>query len=91
MMALAHLGGSDLIAALPRRLFQHHGARFGLVGAELPLKRKPDPIHAITTKVALMDSGVSWLMEVVAESTKDYPTSRIRTRRGSGRLDSSED
>jgi DNA-binding transcriptional LysR family regulator len=81
MMALAHLASSDLIASLPRRLVQHHGARFGLIAAELPLKRKPDPIQAITTKAALMDAGVSWLIEVVAECTQDQPPSRLRIRR----------
>jgi DNA-binding transcriptional LysR family regulator len=81
MMALAHLAGSDLIASLPRRLVQHHGARFGLVAAELPLPRKPDPIQAITTKPALMDAGVSWLMDIVAECTQDQPTLRVRRPR----------
>jgi DNA-binding transcriptional LysR family regulator len=80
MMGLAHLANSDLIASLPRQLVQHHGARFGLVAAELPLKRKPDPIQAITTKAALMDAGVSWLMEVVVECTREQPTSRLRKR-----------
>ena len=58
---------SELIASLPRRLVQHLVARFGLIAADLPLKRKPDPIQAVTTKAALMDTGVSWLMEVVVE------------------------
>ena len=81
MMALANLTSSDLIASLPRRLVRHHGPRFGLVAAELPVKRKPDPIQAITTKAALMDAGVSWLMQVVAECTQDKPTSRLRRQR----------
>jgi DNA-binding transcriptional LysR family regulator len=81
MMALAHLASSDLIASLPRRLVQHHGPRFGLIAAELPLKRKPDPIQAIATKAALMDAGVSWLIEVVAECTQDQPPSRLGIRR----------
>jgi DNA-binding transcriptional LysR family regulator len=81
MMALAHLASSELIASLPRRLVQHHGARFGLIAAELPLKRKPDAIRAITTKAALMDTGVSWLIEVVVECTQDQPRLRLRRRR----------
>jgi DNA-binding transcriptional LysR family regulator len=68
MMALAHLASSDLIAALPRRLAGSHAARFGLTSAELPFKRKPDPILAIATKAAMMDDGVSWLMEVLVSS-----------------------
>ena len=72
---------SELIASLPRRLVQHHGARFGLIATELPLKRKPDPIQAITTKAALMDAGVSWLIEVVVECTQNQPRLRLRKRR----------
>jgi DNA-binding transcriptional LysR family regulator len=80
MMALAHLASSDLIASLPRHLVQRHGRRFGLIAAELPLKRKPDPIQLITTKAALIDAGVSWLMGIVAECTKDQPISPARRR-----------
>ena len=68
MMALAHLASSDLIAALPRRLVASHAARFDLVSAELPFKRKPDPIFAIATRAAMMDDGISWLMDVLVNS-----------------------
>jgi DNA-binding transcriptional LysR family regulator len=84
MMALAHLANSDLIASLPRHLVRQHGARFGLIAAELPLKRKPDPIQAITTRAALMDAGVSWLMEVLVKCTREQPTSRLRRRPATG-------
>ena len=67
MMALPHLSGSDLIAALPRRLVARHAARFGLTAAELPLKRKPDPVHAVATSAAIMDAGIAWLMDLIAE------------------------
>jgi DNA-binding transcriptional LysR family regulator len=79
MMALAHLAASDMIAALPRHLIQYHGARFGLVAAELPVARKPDPIQAITTKAALMDNGVAWLVKIVAECLEEHSTQRGRT------------
>jgi DNA-binding transcriptional LysR family regulator len=68
MMALAHLASSDLIAALPRRLVANHAARFGLVSAELPIKRKPDQVLAIATRAAMMDDGISWLMGVLVSS-----------------------
>lgn len=68
MMALAHLSSSDLLAALPRRLVATEGARFGLVSAELPLKRKPEPIQAVATRAAMMDDGIAWLMQVLAAS-----------------------
>ena len=68
MMALAHLSSSDLIAALPRRLVESHAARFGLTSVELPVKRKPDPILAVTTKAAMMDNGVAFVVDVLAAS-----------------------
>ena len=68
MMALAHLPSSDLIAALPRRLVARHAAHFGLVSAELPFKRKPDPIQAVATRAAMMDDGIAWLMKVLVGS-----------------------
>jgi DNA-binding transcriptional LysR family regulator len=68
MLALAYLPSSDLIAALPRRLVERHAARFGLTSVALPFKRKPDPIRAVATKAAMMDPGIAWLMEIVAES-----------------------
>jgi hypothetical protein len=39
-----------------------------LVSAELPFKRKPDPIFAIATRAAMMDDGISWLMDVLVNS-----------------------
>lgn len=68
MMALAHLSDSEMIAALPRRLVAREARRFGLVSAELPFKRRPDHIHAIVTRAALMDAGVSWLLQVLIRS-----------------------
>ncbi|MCK1683911.1 LysR family transcriptional regulator [Bradyrhizobium sp. 147] len=68
MMALVQLSGSDLIAALPRRLVEHHAGRFGLVFVELPFARKPDTIRAIATKAAMRDAGIAWLMQIVVGS-----------------------
>jgi DNA-binding transcriptional LysR family regulator len=65
VMALTYLSRSDLIAALPRRLVASQAARFGLVSAELPFKRKPDPIQVVATRAAMMDDGVAWLMEFI--------------------------
>jgi DNA-binding transcriptional LysR family regulator len=68
MMALVHVSRSDLIASRPRRLVTSHAARFGLATAELPFKRKPDPILAVATKAAMMDDGIAWLMGVLVSS-----------------------
>lgn len=68
MMALDHIAHSNLIAALPRRLVAQHAAGFGLTFAELPFRRKPDPIQAVATKAALMDAGIAWLTDAIAGS-----------------------
>lgn len=66
-MALEHLANTDLLAALPRRMVDQHAARFGLTAAPLPFRRKADVVQAVTTKAALMDAGVAWLMGVLVE------------------------
>jgi DNA-binding transcriptional LysR family regulator len=60
--ALEHVAHSDLLATLPRRLVRRHTARFGLTAVELPFKRKPDAIQAVTTRAAMLDAGIAWLM-----------------------------
>jgi hypothetical protein len=39
-----------------------------LVSAELPFKRRPDPIFAVAIRAAMMDDGVSWLMDLLVSS-----------------------
>ena len=65
MVALEHVAHSDLLAALPRQIVRRHAVRFGLTSVELPLKRKADPVQAVTTKAALLDAGVAWLVETL--------------------------
>jgi DNA-binding transcriptional LysR family regulator len=80
-MALAHLTSSDLIAALPRRLVARHAARFGLVSAELPFARKPDPIQAVATRAAMMDAAIAWLVEAIAATMGPGQPSATAPRR----------
>lgn len=70
MMALSLLAESDLIATLPRRLVERFSKRFGLTSVELPLKRQPDVISLITTKAALSDSGVAWVVAMLKKWDK---------------------
>jgi hypothetical protein len=42
----------------------------GLTTAELPFKRKPDPIVAVATRAAMMDDGIAWLMGVLVSSAE---------------------
>lgn len=61
MMAIALLAGTDLIAALPRRLMAMHAERLGLTSTEAPFPLRSDPIRAVASKAAMMDAGVAWL------------------------------
>ncbi len=65
MFALAVVGESDLICALPRRLVSLHAARFGIVGATPPITLPKFQLNAVTPKVAMMDAGVAWLFQLL--------------------------
>lgn len=76
MLALAMLAETDLIAAVPRRFFDLHGARFKLACAKPPL---PLPRFALTMaapKPALQDAGLAWLLEILAAIGDDAATLR---------------
>ncbi len=75
MMAMAQIADSDLLGVLPRRLVRRYSRIFGLASAELPLKRPPDPIAAVTSNAALMDAGVAWLVDALAAIAIDQPAS----------------
>ena len=65
VMALACLEHTELLAVLPRGLVERNARRFGLAYAELPFKRKADPIQAVSTKAAMADAGVAWLVKLL--------------------------
>jgi DNA-binding transcriptional LysR family regulator len=65
MMALMLLAETDLIAALPRRLAETHGRRFGLTIRELPVPAARNQVRVVTPKAALADAGVAWLFETL--------------------------
>ena len=67
---LAIVAESDLLAALPRSLVRAHGARFGVVAVEAPADFGRFRIHAVARDVAMMDSGVTWLMDVLERSAR---------------------
>jgi len=56
---------SDLVVSLPQSLIAAHGARFGLVETPLPFEVSPSNIVTVTTRAALQDSGVAWLVDLV--------------------------
>jgi DNA-binding transcriptional LysR family regulator len=68
MSALATLAGTSLLAALPRSLVRAHGPRFGLASAAPPLPLPMFPLRAVVPQAALMDAGVTWLLDGIARA-----------------------
>jgi DNA-binding transcriptional LysR family regulator len=67
MFALALLAETDLIAALPQSLVTVYAKRFGLTSVAPPFPLRSFSIRAVTTKAAMMDAGVAWIFEQLAE------------------------
>jgi hypothetical protein len=53
------------VVSLPQSLIAAHGARFGLVATPLPFDVAASNIVAVTTRAALQDTGVAWLVDLV--------------------------
>jgi DNA-binding transcriptional LysR family regulator len=77
-MGLATVAETDLIAAMPRRFVALHAPRFGLVSREMPLQVGVFAINAITTRAAMMDTGLAWLFGVLQETVA--MSERLRQR-----------
>lgn len=65
LLALAVVGQTDFVAALPRQLVAAHGGRFGVAAAEVPLTLRCFPVQVIVPKVALLDAGIAWLVTLI--------------------------
>ena len=63
MMALAVVGETDLVSALPRMLVRAYAKRFGVVAGRVPLAVDESPVQAFAPAVALADGGVAWLLD----------------------------
>ena len=84
MFALAMLGETDLLAALPRSLVVAHAARYGLVFVEAPLPLPRFRTCAIATRSALMDAGVAWIFDTIATlASTASSTRRVKASRHS--------
>ncbi|HEX8902506.1 LysR family transcriptional regulator [Vitreimonas sp.] len=80
-LALALLGASELIAAVPRRFFALHGAALGLACVDAPLKLPRFGLYAVAPKTALQDAGLAWLVELLARAAGDPAPAKRRTPR----------
>lgn len=61
--ALFLVAESDLVVSLPESLVSLHGARFGLAATPLPFDVPLGNVLAVTTRAALQDRGVAWLVD----------------------------
>lgn len=65
MFALAALADTELIAALPRRFVEMHGARFRIASVAPPLELPTYAVSLVVPRVAMMDAGLAWLVETL--------------------------
>ncbi|TIM70462.1 MAG: LysR family transcriptional regulator, partial [Mesorhizobium sp.] len=80
MFALAVIAETDLISALPRRFVAMHAARFGVLSLDAPLPLPGFRLNAVAPKVAMMDAGVAWLFDLLAEQTAQKHPSGLPAR-----------
>jgi DNA-binding transcriptional LysR family regulator len=65
--ALSVLAETEMISALPRRFVEIHGARFGIVAVKAPLPLPRFSINIVLPKVAMMDTGLAWLVQLLGQ------------------------
>lgn len=69
MFALAVVADSDLVCAVPRRFAELHAVRFGLRVIEPPLSLGRFNMNLVVPEVAMMDSGIAWLVGVLRSTS----------------------
>jgi DNA-binding transcriptional LysR family regulator len=65
--ALSVLAETEMISALPRRFLEIYGARFNVVAVKAPLPLPRFSINIVLPKVAMMDAGLAWLVQLVGQ------------------------
>jgi DNA-binding transcriptional LysR family regulator len=81
MFALAVIAETNLVTALPRRFAATYAPRFNVVTVEAPLPLGRFRLTAIAPKAAMMDAGVAWFFNVLAEAeTAPRDDKRLRSR-----------
>jgi DNA-binding transcriptional LysR family regulator len=70
MLAMAAVGDSDLIAALPRRFVESHGKAAGVVAIEPPMPLGQSQLNAVFPRAAASDQGLAWLAARLVEAVK---------------------
>jgi DNA-binding transcriptional LysR family regulator len=65
--ALSVLAETEMVSALPRRFIDIHGARFNVVAVKAPLPLPRFAINIVLPKVAMMDAGLAWLVQLLGQ------------------------
>ena len=65
--ALSVLAETEMVSALPRRFVEIHGARFNIVAVKAPLSLPHFSINIVVPKVAMMDAGLAWLVQLLGQ------------------------
>jgi len=73
MFALAIIGETDLVSALPRRFVALHGPRFGVVSVAPPVPLGRFRLSAVAPRVAMMDTGLAWLFAALTPPPAPRP------------------
>jgi DNA-binding transcriptional LysR family regulator len=67
MFALSVLAETEMVSALPRRFLEIHGARFNVVAVKVPMPLPRFSINIVLPKVAMMDTGLAWLVQLLGQ------------------------
>jgi DNA-binding transcriptional LysR family regulator len=83
LSALALVGETDLVAAVPRRVAEANRTRLRLVLAPMPMRLEGSTIRIIAPRVAMMDAGVAWLFKTL-RTGQGMPSWALQPRAASG-------
>lgn len=67
-MAVAAIASSDLVGALPRRFAALTAETYPVRIIEPPLPLAPSDLCAVASQAAMLDPGISWLLEMIVAS-----------------------
>jgi DNA-binding transcriptional LysR family regulator len=82
IFALSVLADTAMAAAVPRRFIEIHGARFDVVAVKAPLPLPRFSINMVLPKVAMMDAGLAWLVQLLGQvQTGNGGSSVLRAKR----------
>ncbi|KRR15352.1 LysR family transcriptional regulator [Bradyrhizobium jicamae] len=80
--AISVLTETEMVSALPRRFVEIHGARFNVIAVKAPLPLPRFSINMVLPKVAMMDTGLAWLVELLGQvcTTNGWSSARSGKR-----------